>query len=118
MQQNVLNWIRADDQIKEHSENEKKMKDKRDEIGNEMIINIDSNEELKHNLPTYNVTHMNSTLAFHKSNTYENYTNKFYLDCFTEFLGSEDQATKLIEFMKKKRKVETKVTLKRGYLMN
>ena len=50
--------------------------------------------------------------------TYENYTNKFYMDCFTEFLGSEEKAKELIDFMKKKRKVETKITLKRGYIMD
>ena len=34
------------------------------------------------------------------------------------YLASEEKANELLEFMKKKRKVETKVTLKRGYLMN
>ena len=60
---------------------------------------------------------MNSSLSFQNSKTYESYTNKFYIDCFTEFLSSEDKAKELLDFMKKKRKVETKITLKRGYLM-
>ena len=118
MDQSVVKWIHVDNQIKEYNDVIKKLKDKRDEIGSGMLNSIDANEELKDNLPTYNITHLNSTLAFQKSNIYENYTNKFYLDCFTEFLGTEDQAKDLIEFMKKKRKVETKITLKRGYLMD
>ena len=118
MDKSVVNWIHVDNQIKEYNDIVKKLRDKRDEISNEMITSINENEELKNNLPTYNITHLNSTLAFQKSNIYENYTNKFYLECFTEFLGSEDKAKELIEFMKKKRKVDTKVTLKRGYLMD
>ena len=45
-----------------------------------------------------------------ESKTYENYTNKFYKDCFTEFLGSGEKANELIQFMKQKRKVEEKIT--------
>tara|TARA_Y100000996_G_C22400107_1_gene592775 strand:- start:53 stop:409 length:357 start_codon:yes stop_codon:yes gene_type:complete len=118
MDQSVVSWIQADNQIKEYTEIIKKLRNKRDEIGNEMVVNINKDEGLKNNLPTYNITHLNSTLAFQKSNTYENYTNKFYLECFTEFLDSEEKAKELIEFMKKKRKVQSKITLKRGYLMD
>tara|TARA_Y100000389_G_C16993694_1_gene286158 strand:- start:5 stop:361 length:357 start_codon:yes stop_codon:yes gene_type:complete len=118
MDQKIVNWIQYDNQIKEHNDEVKKLKKIRDEVGEGMMTEINSNDNLRENLPTYNITHMNTSLAFHKTNTYENYTNKFYMECFTEFLDSEEQATKLIEFMKKKRKVESKISLKRGYLMD
>jgi len=118
MDQKVVSWIQYDNQVKEYNELAKQLKKKRDEIGEGLVSDVNSNEKFKENLPTYNITHMNTSLAFHKSKTYENYTNKFYMECFTEFLDSEEQATKLIEFMKKKRKVEEKTTLKRGYLMD
>ena len=118
MDQQVVTWVQYDDKIKEYGERVKKLREKRDKIGESMIQSVEKNDEIdKKNLPKYNITHMNSSVAFQQSKTYENYTNKFYEECFTEFLGSEDRGRELIEFMKNKRKVETKITLKRGYLM-
>ena len=67
-------------------------------------------------LPVYNVTNLNTSVAFQKTNVYENYTNKFYKDTFTEFLGSEEKAEDLMKFMKQKRKVEQKINIKRTYI--
>mgnify|MGYP005653018239 CR=1 FL=1 len=117
MEQKVINWVQCDNRIKEYNEIVKKIKEERDNIGETMISEV-NNSELSKNLPTYNITHMKTSLSFQKSNTYENYTNKFYVDCFTEFLGDSTKATELLEFMKKKRKVENKVILKRNYLMD
>ena len=118
MDQKVVTWVKYDDKIKEYSERVKKLREERDKIGESMIEAVEKNDEIdKTNLPKYNITHMNSSVAFQQSKTYENYTNKFYEECFTEFLGSEDKARELLKFMKNKRKVETKITLKRGYLM-
>jgi hypothetical protein len=118
MEQQVVTWVKYDDKIKEYQERVKKLREERDKIGESLIQSVETNEEVdKKNLPKYNITQMNSSLAFQQSKTYENYTNKFYEECFKEFLGSEDKARELLEFMKIKRKVETKITLKRGYLM-
>lgn len=118
MEQQVVTWVKYDDKIKEYQERVKKLRDERDKIGTLMIQEVEGNKEIDNkNLPKYNITQMNSSLAFQQSKTYENYTNKFYEECFTEFLGSEERAKELLEFMKNKRKVETKITLKRGYLM-
>lgn len=118
MDQQVVTWVKYDDKIKEYNERIKKLREERDKIGTQLIQEIKSNEEIDiKNLPKYNITHMNSSLSFQQSKTYENYTNKFYEGCFKEFLNSEEKAKELIEFMKNKRKVETKITLKRGYLM-
>lgn len=118
MEQQVVTWVKYDDKIKEYQERVKKLREERDKIGESLIQSVETNEYVdKKNLPKYNITQMNSSLSFQQSKTYENYTNKFYEECFTEFLGSEDKARELLEFMKNKRKVETKITLKRGYLM-
>lgn len=118
MDQQVVTWVKYDDKIRAYTEASKKLREERDIVGELMIQEVESNGEIdKKNLPKYNITHMNSSLSFQQSKTYENYTNKFYEECFTEFLKSEDKARELLEFMKNKRKVETKITLKRGYLM-
>ena len=108
-QTDIIKWVQYDNKIKEYNDKCKQLREERDKIGSSMIETVD-----KDALPTINITQMNASLAFHKSKTYENYTNKFYKDCFTEFLDSEEKATELIQFMKGKRKVEEKITLKRG----
>ena len=115
MEQQVVTWVKYDDKIKEYQECVKKLREERDKIGESLIQSVETNEYVdKKNLPKYNITQMNSSLAFQQSKTYENYTNKFYEECFTEFLGSEEKANELIQFMKNKRKVEEKIILKRG----
>jgi hypothetical protein len=119
MNQQIVTWVKYDEKIKEHTEAVKKLRVERDKLGESLITEIEKNDQIeKDNLPTYNITELNTSLSFQNTKTYENYTNKFYTDCFTEFLGSEEKAKELLEFMKKKRKVESKITLKRGYLMD
>tara|TARA_B100000575_G_scaffold257174_1_gene227936 strand:+ start:1841 stop:2188 length:348 start_codon:yes stop_codon:yes gene_type:complete len=113
MDTEIIHWIQYDNKIKEYNQKCKKLREERDKLGETMIQKIDTSGSL----PTYNITQMNTSLSFQKSKTYENYTNKFYKECFTEFLGSEEKANELFEFMKKKRKVEEKMTLKRGIMV-
>ena len=114
IQQKIVQWVQFDNKIKEYNEKCKKLREERDKLGSSLIENVNQEEPL----PTYNMPHLNTSLAIQKSKTYENYTNKFYKDCFTKFLGSEEKAAELVEFMKKERKVESKITLKRSYLMD
>ena len=113
MEENIVKWVQFDNKIKEYNDKTKKLREERDKIGNVVIESVDLDS-----LPTYKITNLNTSLTFQKSKIYENYTNKFYKDCFTEFLGSEEKANELIQFMKQKRKVEEKITLKRSYLMD
>ena len=113
MEENIIKWIQYDNKIKEYNNKCKQLREQRDKLGTTMVQQINTSETL----PTYNITQMNTSLSFQKSKTYENYTNKFYKECFTEFLGSEEKANELFEFMKKKRKVEEKITLKRGIMV-
>ena len=112
MEQNILKWIQFDNKIKEYNDKMKLLKEERDKISGSMIQEVSTNTDL----PVYNVTNLNTSIAFQKTNVYENYTNKFYKECFSEFLGSEEKAEDLLKFMKQKRKVEQKINIKRGYI--
>ncbi len=109
---NILKWIQYDNKIKEYNEKLKLLRDEKDKISTTMINKISEGGDL----PVYNVTNLNTSVAFQKTNVYENYTNKFYKDTFTEFLGSEEKAEDLMKFMKQKRKVEQKINIKRTYI--
>ena len=111
MEENIIKWIQYDNKIKEYNEKNKQLREERDKLSMSLLETV--NHE---SLPIYNVTKLNTSLSVQKSKTYENYTNKFYKDCFTEFLNSEEKANELLEFMKQKRKVEEKLILKRGVI--
>ena len=110
----IFEWIKIDDQIKKYNEKIKLLRDKKDNISNKMINSLDKNTPL----PKYNITNMNTSLIFQNNKSYENYNDKFYKDCFTEFLDSEEKAIQLIKFMKEKRKIKHKITIKRDYLLS
>ena len=61
---------------------------------------------------------MNTSIVPTVNNSYEGYTNKFLTECFREYFNSEEEAKKLLLFMKDKRKVEKKISLKYTNLEN
>ena len=123
MDQKIVQWIQCDDKIKEYNEKCKSVRQIKENLGTEILENLnlsDFNEQTidKQALPKFNIEALQTSLVTQVSNTYESYTNKFYKECFTEFLGSEEKADELIKFMKGKRKIERKITLKRDKLID
>ena len=119
----AVQWIQCDDKIKEYNEKCKSVRQKKENLGTEILENLnlsDFNEQTidKQALPKFNIESLQTSLVTQVSNTYESYTKKFYKECFTEFLGSEDKADELIKFMKSKRKVQKKIILKRDALID
>ena len=110
----LFEWVVIDDQIKKYNEKIKLLRNKKEDITEKMINELDADNPL----PTYNITNMNTSLSFQKNKSYENYNDKFYKDCFTEFLKSEEKATELLKFMKVKRKIKQKIIIKRDFLLN
>jgi hypothetical protein len=122
MDQKIVQWVQCDNQLKEYND---KMKDKmkpvkemRDKLEKEIIVVLDVQNKDKSELPTFNIQALNTTVAPTVTKSYESYTNKFYKECFGEYFGSDEKADDLIKFMKNRRKVEKKFTLKRDILMN
>ena len=123
MDQKIVQWIQCDDKIKEYNDKCKSVRQIKENLGTEILENLnlsDFNEQTidKQALPKFNIEALQTSLVTQVSNTYESYTNKFYKECFTEFLGSEKKADELIKFMKSKRKIERKITLKRDKLID
>jgi len=122
MDQKIVQWVQCDNQLKEYND---KMKDKmkpvkemRDKLEKEIIVELDVQNKDKSELPTFNIQALNTSIVPTVNNSYEGYTNKFYKECFGEYFGSDEKADDLIKFMKNRRKVEKKFTLKRDILMN
>ena len=62
MEQNILKWIQFDNKIKEYNDKMKLLKEERDKISGSMIQEVSTNSDL----PVYNVTNLNTSIAFQK----------------------------------------------------
>ena len=122
METKIVQWVQCDDQIKEYTDKMKEkiklVKEKRDELSDEILNELKINDLEKTQIPTFNIQSMNTSIIPTVNNSYEGYTNKFLTECFREYFNSEEEAKKLLLFMKDKRKVEKKFLLKRTHLMD
>jgi hypothetical protein len=122
METKIVQWVHFDNQIKEYNDKMKDkikpMKEMKDKLSDEILKDINISEIDKSQIPTFNIQSMNTSIVPTINNSYEGYTNKFLTECFREYFDSEEEAKKLLLFMKSKRKVEKKISLKRSHLMD
>jgi len=125
MDQKIVQWVQCDNQIKEYNdkmkEKMKPIKELKEKLNLEILDDLDIQNKDKNELPTFNIQALHTSITPQVNNSYEGYTNKFYKECFTEYFGHEDKpeekADDLMKFMKDRRKVEKKFSLKREVLM-
>tara|TARA_B100000963_G_scaffold145970_1_gene127176 strand:- start:283 stop:660 length:378 start_codon:yes stop_codon:yes gene_type:complete len=122
MESKIVQWVQCDNQIKEYNDKMKEkiapVKQMRDKLGDEILQEINISNLEKTQIPTFNIQALNTSIVPTVNNSYEGYTNKFLQECFTEYFNSEEKSKELLTFMKNKRKVEKKYSLKRNILMD
>lgn len=122
MESKIVQWVQCDNQIKEYNDKMKEkiapVKQMRDKLSDEILQEINISNIEKSQIPTFNIQALNTSIVPTVNNSYEGFTNKFLYDCFTEYFNSEEKAKELLTFMKNKRKVEKKYSLKRNHLMD
>tara|TARA_B100001094_G_C17579892_1_gene506885 strand:- start:29 stop:403 length:375 start_codon:yes stop_codon:yes gene_type:complete len=122
MESKIVQWVQCDNQLKEYNDKMKEkikpVKEMRDKLSEEILHEIDIGNVEKSQIPTFNIQAMNTSIIPTVNNSYEGYSNKFLNECFSEYFDSGDKAKELITFMKSKRKVEKKFSLKREVLMD
>lgn len=112
MEQQIVNWVKYDNQLKEYNEKCKLLRQEKDKLSSSILEQIDLTQE-KDELPIYKISGLNVLITPSKTKSYEGYTNKYLSECFTEYFNSAEEAEKLLSFLKQKRKVEEKCVLKR-----
>ena len=121
MDQKIVQWVQCDNQIREYNDKMKEkikpIKEMKDELERDIISELDVPNKEKSDLPTFNIQALQTSIKPHVNNSYEGLTNKFLTECFTDYFGSSEEANKLLLFIKDKRKVEKKFSLKRDILM-
>ena len=112
MEQQIVAWVQYDNKLKEYNEKCKLVRQEKEKLSESILNSIDLTRE-KHELPKYQISELNVSITPSKTKSYEGFTNKYLSDCFTEYFKSEEEAKKLLSFLKKKRKVEERCVLKR-----
>ena len=109
--ENMINWINNDNEIKKYNDKIKSLKEKRNSFETEILLHIENNnlQDNIFNLPSYS-----SKIQYNKNKSYENMTNKFLTDKFTKYFNDENKAKELLEFLKSERSCDNKVSLKRN----
>ena len=117
MESKIVQWVQCDDQIKSYNDKMKEkikpVKEMRDKLSEEILNDINIGNIDKCKIPTFNIQSMNTSIIPTVSNSYEGYSNKFLLECFSEYFNSDEKAKELIQFMKNKRKIEKEIFIKK-----
>ena len=119
MEQKIVQWVHYDDKIREYNTKNKLLKDEKDKLGISIMegLEIDGSKSNKE-LPQFKIESLNTRVLCHQSNNYEGLTNKFLAECFRENFDSEEKSKELLLFIKSKRQMNKKISLKREYLMD
>jgi len=121
MEAKLVQWVLCDNELKElssvYNAKTKITKETKAKLGKEILEEIDVSNTDKADLPTFNIPAMQTSISAQNTNSYESYTTTFYKECFSEYLGTEEKAEELIQFMRSKRKVVKKGVLKRDILI-
>ena len=112
MEQQIVSWVRYDNKLKEYNDKCKLIRQEKEKLSESILNSIDLTIDKK-NLPIYQISELNVSITPSKTKNYEGFTNKYLSDCFTEYFKSEEEAKKLLSFLKQKRQVEEKCFLKR-----
>ena len=108
--ENMINWINNDNEIKKYNDKIKSFKEKRSIFETEILLHIENNnlQDNIFNLPSYS-----SKIQYNKNKSYETMTNKYLIDKFTKYFNDEDKALHLFNFLKEERSLTSKCCLKR-----
>ena len=118
MDQKIVQWVQCDDKIKEYNTKSKTIREIKDKLSHEILHELDIQNKEKESLPKFNIQSLQTSITPQINNSYEGLTNKFLAECFREYFDSEEESKKLLLFIKSKRKVEKKYSLKREVLMD
>ena len=122
MDQKIVQWVQCDNQLKEYNDKMKgkmkPLKEMKEQLEQEIIVELDVPNKEKSDLPTFNIQALNTSIKPQVNNSYEGLTNKFLTECFSEYFNSEEEAKKLLLFIKSKRSIEKKYSLRREILMD
>lgn len=113
----IIEWIRIDDKIKEYNLKIGELK----EIKNQKYDNINEilgleNKNIE-DIPRYKIDKLNTLIYFNKTTSYSSLTYRYLEKCLIEYFKNDEDAKKIINYIKENREIENKILIKRDNLI-
>ena len=109
-EENIKEWVKIDNQIKNISNNLKELRESKNELLGDLFEHASEN-----NLDHKTIEISDGFLKFQNRKETRPLTFKFIKQCFTECISDETQINKLIDYMKERREFKYVNELKRNY---
>ena len=109
-EQQIQQWVSIDNQMKIVSEKLKELRDKKNDITEQINSHIENN-----NLSNVSVKITDGQLKFTKTKETQQLTFKYLETSLSEIIKNEEQVKKIVEYIKNKREVKYVPEIKRVY---
>ena len=108
LEENIKNWVRIDNSIKELNEKIKYYKQEKLKYNTNIIEYITNND-----LDNVTIRISNGKIKFLDMNYSQPLTYKFIYECLIKFFNNENKVDEIINFIKSKRNIKTIKEIKR-----
>ena len=109
-QQNIKQWVSLDTQLKTLNEKTKEIRNKRNELTDNIIDFVDNN-----NLTTSTIKISDGKLKFAQNKQTAPITLGFLEGCLNDIIGNEEKVTQIMNYIKENREVKVIPDIKRYY---
>ena len=109
-QQNIKQWVSLDTQLKTLNEKTKEIRNKRNELTDNIIEFVDNN-----NLSTSTIKISDGKLKFAQNKQTAPITLGFLEGCLNDIIGNEEKVTQIMDYIKENREVKVIPDIKRYY---
>ena len=109
-EKNVKDWFVLDDQLKQLAERTKAIRDKRADIATHLIQHVSEN-----NMDNPVIRLGDIQIRFTTVKETQSLTFKHLETCLGDIIKNEEQVKKIIDYVKSKRRVESRSEIKRLY---
>jgi len=109
-EEQIQQWIQIDNQLKSFNEKIKELRDKKNNIFEQINNNIEENQ-----LNNTTIKISNGQLKFVKIKETQPLTFKYLETCLSEIIKNEEQVKKIVEYIKNKRQFKYITEIKRFY---
>jgi len=109
-QQNIKQWVSLDTQLKSLNEKTKEIRNKRNELTDNIIEFVDNN-----NLTSSTIKISDGKLKFAQNKQTSPITLGFLEGCLNDIIGNEEKVTQIMDYVKENREVKVIPDIKRYY---
>ena len=113
----IIEWIRIDDKIKEHNIKIRELKELKDQKYDNINEILGFETKDIETIPKYKIDKLNTLISFNKTTTYSSLTYRYLEKCLIDYFKDDTEVQKVIDYIKENREVENKILIKRDNII-